>query len=119
MGRRSIANLDRRVVSILNSCQMSAEPRLTIFQLYCGITANQHSATTFVYLLSAATALPKATEDDTEHSRGSDAEGLGERVEKVDILLEQGRERWAESRLVGHDKKVGSSWPAERITSPA
>lgn len=81
---------------------MSAEPRLTIFQLYCGISANQHSATTFVYLLSAATAFPEAAEDDTEHSRGSDAEGLGERVEKVDILLEQGRECWAESRLVGH-----------------
>lgn len=57
---------------------MSAELRLTIFQLDCRIPANQHSAATFIYLLSAAAALPEATEDGAEHSRSSNAERFGE-----------------------------------------
>lgn len=97
---------------------MGAELRLTIFQLDCRISADQHSAATFVYLLSAAAALPEAAEDDTEHSRSSNAERLGEQVEELRILSEQGREGWAEGRLVGHGE-VGVELAVGRITSPA
>lgn len=57
---------------------MSAELRLTIFQLDCRISANQYSAATFIYLLSAAAALPEAAEDGAEHGRSSNAERFGE-----------------------------------------
>lgn len=76
--------------------------RLTIFQLDRGISANQHPTATFVRLFSATAALPEAAEDGTEGGRGSDAEGLWERVQEPHILLYQGRDGWAESRLVGH-----------------